>query len=547
LALGSAKNLYFLHIFWKLLDFVGGAEPIRMELTFTASNNKRSWPGSGVSVDKRQRLSGDDSEILELEESEALIDIFDDNTEEAKEKLIGVLDQVHAERKLRNKPFTILANIGGERVEMPDGTFTFKGGFNLDPFSSTAMASTDTGLTNPCILFNIRNKIKSTIKKGPYKDQKVIFIKAPVDMTKKKLRVIYAFFVHKIYSNIQADLKHANKKPKLMALIEGFAEHVQSANLKTAARKYHLNEEQIRDSIKNDESLTIEKGMHKLQLGLGRTKNIKLAGRTVTFSWKHNNPVSEADKKTLNATNLDARHNLAFQICKYMIGEGMLASKNVIDDNGGLLVNGFVFRAHGGLFAPSFDRIKDNVNGFNCIHYHDLNNALENINIVAKMTNVRYKASKVERKKRRDDFENKSVEQRQNEFEQILDISRNVSNTPLYSHAINNWEEDKKCQAVFTNTPEEKGFIAYWHHILGLLEEQKGICSVGKYPMSLESGPWLMSVDAINPRLGHVHGNLRLVCYCNNPPDFSKLNKDLTDSTLTSQTPKIHDTYWQIV
>jgi group I intron endonuclease len=77
LALGSAKNLYFLHIFWKLLDFVGGAEPIRMELTFTASNNKRSWPGSGVSVDKRQRLSGDDSEILELEESEALIEQVD--------------------------------------------------------------------------------------------------------------------------------------------------------------------------------------------------------------------------------------------------------------------------------------------------------------------------------------------------------------------------------------------------------------------------------------------------------------------------------------
>ena len=43
----------------------------------SASNNKRSWPDSGVSVDKRQRLSGDDSEILELEESEALIEQVD--------------------------------------------------------------------------------------------------------------------------------------------------------------------------------------------------------------------------------------------------------------------------------------------------------------------------------------------------------------------------------------------------------------------------------------------------------------------------------------
>jgi len=43
----------------------------------SASNNKRSRTDSGVSGDKRQRLSGDDSEILELEESEALIEQVD--------------------------------------------------------------------------------------------------------------------------------------------------------------------------------------------------------------------------------------------------------------------------------------------------------------------------------------------------------------------------------------------------------------------------------------------------------------------------------------
>ena len=45
----------------------------------SASNNKRSWPGSGASGDKRQRLSGDNSEILELEESETLIEQVDGN------------------------------------------------------------------------------------------------------------------------------------------------------------------------------------------------------------------------------------------------------------------------------------------------------------------------------------------------------------------------------------------------------------------------------------------------------------------------------------
>jgi len=43
----------------------------------SASNNKRSRTDSGVSGDKRQRLSGDDSEILEFEESEALIEQVD--------------------------------------------------------------------------------------------------------------------------------------------------------------------------------------------------------------------------------------------------------------------------------------------------------------------------------------------------------------------------------------------------------------------------------------------------------------------------------------
>jgi group I intron endonuclease len=43
----------------------------------SASNNKRNAQDSGSSSDKRQRLSGDDSEILELEESEALIEQVD--------------------------------------------------------------------------------------------------------------------------------------------------------------------------------------------------------------------------------------------------------------------------------------------------------------------------------------------------------------------------------------------------------------------------------------------------------------------------------------
>ena len=117
----------------------------------------------------------------------------------------------------------------------------------------------------------------------------------------------------------------------------------------------------------------------------------------------------------------------------------------------------------------------------------------------------------------------------------------------MYAHAHSMWNHDKQCQGAFPDTLTEKGFRAYWKRMLVLLEKQEGLCKVAKIPMSLESGPWLMSCDAIVPKKGHVPGNLRLVCLYNNPPDFSKLNKDLTDPTPTSLNTVLHNEYWRIV
>ena len=76
--------------------------------------------------------------------------------------------------------------------------------------------------------------------------------------------------------------------------------------------------------------------------------------------------------------------------------------------------------------------------------------------------------------------------------------------------------------------------------------KQNGRCNVSMLPMTIESGPWLMSVDAIDSKLGHVRGNLRLVCVCNNPVDRSKENTNSNDAATTSLTPEIHDEYWGI-
>ena len=591
---------------------------------------KRPLQDSGASVKKRHRTSSrtvtdNDSEIIESEESEALPETFGGETKESDSDRRGREQEERkqkkteeaAERKRQGnakksasttKP--CVANIGGKRVKK-NGIMTFEGGQTFGPFSRPA-AEDATGILKGTINRNICYKTKSRGKKGIFKGQQVMFINAPVDtsmkvpctncgkhfctksgmtqhvrkfhpevlppapekiimpeefetfMTQKQ----YGFVVEIVRSNIKGDIKKKDLKPTLMAMIEGveeLPEPLPSNNIKGAANKYHLDEQQIRDSIDNNESLVIGGGLHKLQLGLGKTRQFQLKGLKVTFSWKHR--VTEEDKvKLLAMDNKETRHMIARQICVHMNAKGMFASEDVIDDNGGLIKHGFVFEPHGGLFAPSNDRIEDTytVNGqtFYKLHYPNLENALENINVVALMANVPYKASKVEIQRKVTDFTNRSEQKRQEEFEKVWKFSQrayhNGKSTPLYEHARTIWRHDKLCQRAFPDTPTEKGYKAYWQHLLGLLKKQEGLCAIAKIPMSLESGPWKMSGDAIDPRKGHVPGNLRLVCLYNNTIDHSKLNKDLTDTNETSPPTSLpptskdfntilHDEYWGIV
>jgi len=224
----------------------------------------------------------------------------------------------------------------------------------------------------------------------------------------------------------------------------------------------------------------------------------------------------------------------------------MCATENVVDDNGGILPQGFNIRSHGGLYQLSLDRKLDHKKGFYCIHYPNLNNALDNINLVALLANVTYKASKKQRQNRYDEFNQKS-EKLQTEFAKVWAISQQPTtkalkvrtSTPLYNHASYTFKKDETCKANF------KSFQYYWKYLLTLLEKQEGRCAVSKLPMTIESGPWLMSPDASDPKLGHVRGNLRLVCVCNNPVDRSKQNTTSNDAA-TSLTPEIYDKYWGI-
>jgi len=544
----------------------------------------------------------------ETKESEALPETFGGETKESgsdrrgrqkKERERKRIEEA-AKRKRQGhanisagKSKSCLANIGGKRVEK-NGIITFEGGTDFQ-FLSRPIAEEATGILNKTIGKNISKKSKSRGEKGIFKGQQVMFINAPADTsnrvhcehcnshfsTKKIMlqhvrkkhpgilppaqEIIrmpeeykkftppitqkqYAFLVLRVKDNIKADLKKCDQK-QLMALVESFAEPWPSVNIKGAAKKYHLDEQQILDSIANNEELTIEDGIHVLINELGKTKKIKLTDRKVTFSWKYK--VTEEDKIKLDEmNNRETHHMIAQQICEHMNKEGMFANENVTDDNGGLIKHGFVFEGHGGLFNLSLDRIEDEytVNGqtFHKLHYTNLENALENIRVVALMANVAYKATTKMIQDRYDVYKNKSVEQRQEEFKKVLEFSNkkchNRKATPLYNHANKTWGTDKQCQGAFA-TPE-----AYWKRMLVLLEDQEGLCKVAKIPLSaFGSGPWLMSCDAIDPLLGHVPDNLRLVCLYNNVIDTSKQNKDLADTRPHSLNTVLHDEYWRIV
>ena len=195
------------------------------------------------------------------------------------------------------------------------------------------------------------------------------------------------------------------------------------------------------------------------------------------------------------------------------------------------------------------DRIEDEytVNGqtFYKLHYPYPENALENIHVVAFMANVQCKASTIKIQDRYDIYKNKSEEQQKKEFENVLEISRN-QHTMVKDAAVRacppHFGNRQTMQRRIRYRPKPTGNIcwSYW-------KNKKVFAQLLKSRCQLEIGPWKISCDAIDPLLGHIPGNLRLVCLYNNVTDHSKLNKDLTDTRPTSLTTEIHDEYWRIV
>jgi hypothetical protein len=279
---------------------------------------KRPLPDPGASVKKRPKTSSrtvtdNDSEIIESEESEALIENYAGETKESDSDRRGRLKKEREQKKIEeaaerqrqayanqatSKTKLCIANIGGKRVKK-NGIIEFEGGTDFGPFPSRSIAEEVTGISLSAINNNIRKKSKSSGIKGIFKGQKVMFINAPVDTSDKvpcdhcnshfsnrdnmikHVRTFhpgilppaqefirmpeqyktfspqitpkqYSYLVRKVKNNIYDDIAKSKMKI-LMALVESFDEPWPSRSIKGAAKKYHLDEQQILDSIVNNE------------------------------------------------------------------------------------------------------------------------------------------------------------------------------------------------------------------------------------------------------------------------------------------------------
>jgi len=104
----------------------------------------------------------------------------------------------------------------------------------------------------------------------------------------------------------------------------------------------------------------------------------------------------------------------------------------------------------------------------------------------------------------------------------------------VYNSCMNTHYVDKKTQAQFDSLQE------FFHHGLELLRNQGARCAISDIPMDGHRGSdatfFQPSLDAIDPTLGHVKGNLRWVILCLNATDCAKRNKgDSKKSRWTKQ------------
>ena len=240
-------------------------------------------------------------------------------------------------------------------------------------------------------------------------------------------------------------------------------------------------------------------------------------------------------------------HHMASQIARRILHEGLLDA-NTTDAFGGFLPNGLIMREHGGLFKLSLDRIREtHSGGEHYIHYPDPDNAMANIRLVPFAINLGKCGAFTL------DMVQEAVRQRV-DLASLLNYESQATRKPygsttLYACCNNIVRQDAKARNAFGSG--RVGRTAMWQWARARLKAIGGRCEISGIPLRAnqqKGSPFQMSIDAINPTLGHVPGNMRIVCRFLNPSCFDKRKTyDDPHDGPSQWTPELFRQYFRII
>ena len=118
-----------------------------------------------------------------------------------------------------------------------------------------------------------------------------------------------------------------------------------------------------------------------------------------------------------------------------------------------------------------------------------------------------------------------SATKKQREKDQAIEFQKKKSfpnklgkkeNNTLYTSCGSSYRRDEKCNKSFKKSFKDRD--SYFKHCHQLLVKQNYCCAISRifFENNGKCNPLQLSVDAIDPTLGHVPGNLRIIILCLN-------------------------------
>jgi len=218
--------------------------------------------------------------------------------------------------------------------------------------------------------------------------------------------------------------------------------------------------------------------------------------------------------------NNKKKHEIALFFIRKMIAKRQFWNGALDAAGGRLPPGGFRMRRHGGIFAPSSDRLSNGSN--QDVHFRSDKLYDNNIQLIAAGMNhscniaAQFKSEtcKEIRMKIKESNE-KRMTSPQSMLNAIIERESMVG-SKLYWSANGAYNADKACQEEF-----QHDFRSFFNYCLEILRSQMCSCETTTILLE-EEGFFQTSVDAINPCLGHVRGNIRLVCQFTNNANCDK-------------------------